>query len=68
MAFAPLEATRAITSAMKRGDPRVEPRRTKTADSVFVQIAQLGRRLTIVIHLNKYICRIGQVPERQRAG
>lgn len=68
MFFSPLETTCAVTGAVKRGDPRVEPRCTKTADSVFVQITQLGRRLTIVIHLNNYICKIGQVPVKQRVG
>lgn len=68
MVFSPLETTCAVTSAVKRGNPRAEPRRTKTADSVFVQITQLGRHLTIVIHLNNYICKTGQVPVKQRAG
>lgn len=68
MVFSPLEMMCAVTSAVKRGYPRIEPRCTKTADSVFVQIMQLGRRLTIVIHLNNYICKIGQVPVQQRAG
>lgn len=66
MVFSPLETTRAVTSAVKRGNPRVEPRCTKTADSVFVQITQLGRHLTIVIHLSNYICKIRQVPVKQR--
>lgn len=68
MVFSALETTCAVPSAVQRGNPRVEPHCTKTADRVFVQITQLGRRLTIVIHLNSYICKIGQVPVRQRAG
>lgn len=69
MEFSPrLGTTCAVARAAKWGNPRVEPHCTTTADSVFVQITQLGRRLTIVIHLSNYIGRIGRVPVKQRAG
>lgn len=60
--------TRAVTSTMKRGNHRIKPHCTKTAYSVFVQITQLGRRFTIVINLNNYVCKIRQVPVKQQAG
>lgn len=68
MVFSPFETTtRAVTSAMKRGNHRVKPHCTKTAYSVFVQIAQLGRHFAIVIDLGNYVCK-NRASSREAAG
>lgn len=60
--------TSAVSSSVKRGNHRVKLHRTKTAQSGFVQITQLGRCVTIVINLNNYVCETRRVPVKQQAG